>query len=173
MAAANRKLTSADITDFVINPLTGKLIKINSRIYKQLVKDKMLNLDNKTRKDNIVYESLDIDKNKMKKNPNMNLVKNNGKIKEYRRKATEDERHNNLIMNASKVVKKHLNDFSDDMTDEEIFKKVKVLLSQELIGDPPPKKNKIKIVEEKPMEVYNIEESDDDEGEQSDASNSP
>jgi len=53
----NRKITSNDITDFVVNPLTGKLIKINSRIYKQLVKDKILNLDNKTRKDNIVYDS--------------------------------------------------------------------------------------------------------------------
>lgn len=165
MPTTNRKVASVDITDFVVNPMTGKLIKINSRIYKQLVKDKMLNLDNNTRKDNIVYESLDIDKSKMKKNPNMNLVKNNGKIKEYRRKATENERHNNLIMNASKVVKKHLNEFSDDMDDEAIFKKVKVLLSQELIGDPPPKKEKIKIIEEKPMEVCNIEESEDDESE--------
>jgi disulfide oxidoreductase YuzD len=151
--------------------VTGKLIKINSRIYKQLVKDKILNLDNKSRKDNIVYNSLDIDKTKLKQNPNFNLVKNNGKIKEYRRKVTEDERHVNLIMNASKVVKKHLNEFSDSMTDDEIFKKVKVLLSQELIGEPPPKKEKIKIIEEKPIDSFDIEESD--ENSESDASDSP
>jgi hypothetical protein len=169
--SSNRKLTSSDITDFVVNPLTGKLIKINSRIYKQLVKDKILNLDNKTRKDNIVYNSLEIDKTKLKQNPNFNLVKNNGKIKEYRRKVTEDERHTNLIMNASKVVKKHLNEFSDSMTDDEIFKKVKVLLSQELIGEPPPKKEKIKIIEEKPIDSFDIEESD--ENSESDASDSP
>jgi len=170
--SSNKKLRSSDITDFVVNPLTGKLIKINSRIYKQLVKDKILNLDNKTRKDNIVYNSLEIDKTKLKQNPNFNLVKNNGKIKEYRRKVTEDERHVNLIMNASKVVKKHLNEFSDTMSDDEIFKKVKVLLSQELIGDPPPKKEKIKIIEEKPIDSFDIEESDESD-EESDASDSP
>ena len=168
--STNRKVVSKDITDFVVNPLTGNLIKINSRIYKQLVKDKILNLDNKSRKDNVVYDNLEIDITKLKKNPNLNLVKNNGKIKEYRRKVSENERHNNLIMTASKVVKKHLNEFSDEMSDDEIFKKVKVLLSQELIGEPPPKKEKIKIIEEKPMEVYNIEESDDDdEAENSDS----
>lgn len=165
----NRKLTSSDITDFVVNPITGKLIKINSRIYKQLVKDKILNLDNKTRKDNIVYDNLDIDKTKLKKNPGLHLVKNNGKIKEYRRKVTEDERHTNLIMNASKVVKKHLSEFSDEMTDDEIFKKVKVLLSQELIGDPPPKKEKLKIIEEKPMEIYNDSGSDESNDSDSDS----
>jgi len=168
----NGKLASDDISDFVVNPLTGKLIKINSRIYKQLVKDKILNLDNKTRKNNIVYDNLDIDKTKLKKNPNMNIVKNNGKIKEYRRKVTEDERHNNLILNASKVVKKHLNEFSDDMSDDDIFKKVKVLLSQELIGDPPPKKERVKIIEEKPMDIYNISNSDESD-EDSDGSTSP
>jgi len=169
---SNRKVASNDISDFVVNPITGKLIKINSRIYKQLVKDKILNLDNKTRKDNIVYDNLEIDKTKLKKNPGLHLVKNNGKIKEYRRKVTETERHTNLIMNASKVVKKHLNEFNDEMTDDEIFKKVKVLLSQELIGDPPPKKEKIKIVEEKPMEQYNITDSDNNE-EDSDSDLSP
>ena len=42
--------SNSDISDFVINPITGKLIKIGSRIYNQLMKDNILKLDPTTRK---------------------------------------------------------------------------------------------------------------------------
>jgi len=32
----NKQVLSKNINDFVINPKTGRLIKINSRIYRQL-----------------------------------------------------------------------------------------------------------------------------------------
>jgi hypothetical protein len=160
---SNKKVLSKNINDFVINPKTGRLIKINSRIYRQLLKDNMLNLDFNTRKNNIVYNDTDINKNKLKKNENLSLVYNNGKIKEYRRKITQEEANENLIKNASTVVKKNLHLFNDSMTEQETYDLFKKLTSQQLIGEPPPiEEPKVKIITNSP------ESSDTDDSESSD-----
>mgnify|MGYP006992525728 FL=1 len=55
MSNKQKGVTNRDISNYVINPVTGRLIKINSRKYHQLLKDKMLDLPAETRQNNIIY----------------------------------------------------------------------------------------------------------------------
>ena len=42
-------------SDFVVNPKTGRLVKINSRAYNQLLKDKILDIKTDRQK-NVLYD---------------------------------------------------------------------------------------------------------------------
>jgi hypothetical protein len=158
--------SNSDITDFVVNPVTGKLIKIGSRNYNQLLKDNILNLDPSTRKKTVVFDGDGDDefKKKLKVGENLNLVRRNGKIVENRRKITTMENIQHITKKSAEIVKEHINDFTDDMDDEQIYKKVKQLLSQKIIGDVEPPKKKFELLE--PLDngvVYNLSDSDSDE----------
>jgi len=145
--------------DYVVNPLTGMLIKIGSKKYLQLMKDNYLQLDPSTRKDNIVFDGPDPNntiKSKLKKNPNMNLKNCGDKIVEQRRKMNTVEHINNMTIKSANVIKKYMNEFNNEMPDDEVYAKVKKLLSQEIIGEP--KKNVQFIVKEP---VYNLESGDE------------
>lgn len=145
--------------DYVVNPLTGMLVKIGSKKYLQLMKDNYLQLDPTTRKDNVVFDGPDPDntiKSKLKKNPKMNLKNCGDKIVEQRRKMNTVEHINNMTIKSANVIKKYMNEFSDEMTDDEVYAKVKKLLSQEIIGEP--KKNVQFIVKEP---IYNLESGDE------------
>jgi hypothetical protein len=145
--------------DYVVNPLTGMLVKIGSKKYMQLMKDNYLQLDPNTRKDNVVFDGPDPDnkiKSKLKKNPKMNLKNCGDKIVEQRRKMNTVEHINNMTIKSANVIKKYMNEFSDEMTDDEVYAKVKKLLSQEIIGEP--KKNVQFIVKEP---IYNLESGDE------------
>lgn len=136
-----RKSLSKDISDFAVNPITGNLVKIGSRKYNQLLKDHILKLDPETRKDNIIFDGPadDIIKNKLKKNKNMNLVNKKNKIVEVRRKLTSREQFDVVMKEASKMIKQNMDEFKGDLSEEEIYLKVKKILSQQLIGDVKPK----------------------------------
>ena len=41
--------------NYVINPRTKRLVKVGSKTYKQLVKDKYLKMEFKTREKNVLY----------------------------------------------------------------------------------------------------------------------
>jgi hypothetical protein len=132
---------SDKLTDnYVINPRTGNPIKIGSKLYKQLLKDNILQLDFNTRKNPVVFNGTGDKEFKTKFNPskNMNLIYRNGKLVENRRKTTTVENINHITIKSAEVIKEHLNEFTDDMDDDEIYKKVKMLLSQKIIGEPPP-----------------------------------
>jgi hypothetical protein len=157
--------SNSDITDFVVNPITGKLIKIGSRIYNQLMKDNILKLDPSTRKKTVVYDG-DGDnelKKKLKVGDNLNLVRRNGKIVENRRKITTMENIQHITKKSAEIVKEHINDFTDDMDDEQIYKKVKHLLSQKIIGDVELPKKRFELLD--PLDsgpIYNLSDSDSD-----------
>jgi len=126
--------------NYVINPRTGKPLKIGSKLYKQLLKDNILQLDFNTRKNPVVFNGVGDKEFKAKFNPskNMNLIYRNGQLVENRRKTTTIENINHITLKSAEVIKEHLNEFTDDMDDDEIYKKVKMLLSQKIIGEPPP-----------------------------------
>jgi hypothetical protein len=68
-----------------------------------------------------------------------------------------------ITKKSAEIVKEHLNDFTDDMDDEQIYKKVKSLLSQKIIGDvkPQPKQFIVKDPVDDQI-VYNLSDSDSD-----------
>ena len=145
--------------DYVVNPLTGMLIKIGSKKYLQLLKDNYLQLDPSTRKDNTVFDGPDPDnkiKSKLKKNPKMNLKNCGDKIVEQRRKMNTVEHINNMTIKSAQVIKKYMNEFHDEMSDAEVYAKVKKLLSQEIIGTP---KKDVEFVVKEP--IYNLESGDE------------
>ena len=145
--------------DYVVNPLTGMLVKIGSKKYLQLMKDDYLQLEPSSRKDNVVFDGPDPDnsiKSKLKKNPKMNLKNCGNKIVEQRRKMNTTEHINNMTIKSANVIKKYMHEFTDDMTDDDIYLKVKKLLSQEIIGAPT--KNVQFIVKDP---IYNLESGDD------------
>lgn len=128
-------------SDFVINPLTGCFIKIGSKKYLQLVKDNYLQLNFKTRTHSLVYEgehAADVLPNVPLEEHSMLWIKDN-KIFKQRRKMTVAEHIDNTACKASMLIKNHLDEFNDNMTDEQIDKKVKQIIYQELIGQPPKK----------------------------------
>jgi len=157
--------SNSDISDFVINPLTGRLIKIGSRMYNQLMKDNILKLNPTTRKKTLVFDGTGDNefKKKLKVGDNLSLVRRNGKIVENRRKITTMENIQHITKKSAEIVKEHLNEFTDNMDDEEVYMKVKQLLSQKIIGDvekPTPK-----FILKDPLDdqcVYNLSDSDSD-----------
>ena len=140
MSNKQKKVINRDISDYVINPVTGRLIKIDSRKYHQLLKDKMLNLPIDTRKDNVIFngEVKKEDKEKFKVNKNMNLVTRNGKLVENRRKTTREEYLSHFTKKSAEVIKKNMDQFTDDMDDDAMYLTVKKLLAQEMIGEAKP-----------------------------------
>lgn len=130
--------TIADISEFVINPITGNLLRIGSKTYNQLMKDNLLKMDHKTRSDPIILQSGasdDIKKN-LRHDKDTILVKKNDKIYSQRRKLKTQEYINNTMLKSAEIIKYNLSDFTDDMTDDDIYKKVKQLIGQKMIGTP-------------------------------------
>ena len=162
---ATKTKSNSDISDFVINPLTGRLIKIGSRMYNQLMKDNILKLNPSTRKKTMVYDG-DGDnefKKKLKVGENLNLIRRNGKIVENRRKITTMENIQHITKKSAEIVKEHLNEFTDNMNDDEVYMKVKQLLSQKIIGDVEKPTPKFSLKD--PLDdqcVYNLSDSDSD-----------
>lgn len=165
-------LSIPDISDFVISPMTGQLVRINSKTYKQLMKDNILKKDPMTRKDPIVLDGGATEelKTKLKKEKDTILVKKDDKLFSQRRKLSNDEYLNNTILKSAEVVKNHLHEFTDDMDDDAIYKKVKKLIGQKMIGEPSQKitdrmKKKIKFKVSEPIDAqeYEISASENDE----------
>ena len=164
--------TIADISEFVINPHTGNLVRINSKTYKQLMKDNILGKDPKTRENPIVLDggATDDIKHKLRKEKDTILIKKDNKIYSQRRKLTNAEYLNNTMLKSAEVVKNHLHEFTDEMDDDTIYKKVKQLIGQKMIGEPSKKitdrikkKTKFKVSEPIDAQEYEINENTEEE----------
>lgn len=164
--------TIADISEFVINPHTGNLVRINSKTYKQLMKDNILGKDPQTRSNPIVLDGGATDelKKKIRREKDTILIKKDDKLYSQRRKLTMDEYINNTMLKSAEVVKNHLHDFTDDMDDDAIYKKVKQLIGQKMIGEPSKKitdrikkKTRFKICEPLDAQEYEINENTEEE----------
>ena len=121
--------------NYVINPRTKRLVKVGSKTYKQLVKDSYLKMAYKTREKNIAYKGKNAKevKENLIADDDIVLVAKKNKVYKHRRRMKDTERENNIISKATDLVKNHLDEFNDDMTDEEIDVKVHEIIQQLLV----------------------------------------
>jgi hypothetical protein len=130
-------------TDHVLNPHTGQPLKIGTKTYRKIVKDRCLNLNYDNRKDYIIFDGSDmgdIDLNKikakLKKQPDMIYIIKNRQIWAQRRKINMTEIINYIIKCTIDVLKNNvsLTDLSkmDDKNIEYVLTKE---INQKLVGD--------------------------------------
>ena len=130
-------------TDHVLNPHTGQPLKIGTKTYRKIVKDRCLNLNYDNRKDYIIFDGSDmgdIDLNKikakLKKQPDMIYIIKNRQIWAQRRKINMTEMINYIIKCTIEVLKNNvsLTDLSkmDDKNIEYVLTKE---INQKLVGD--------------------------------------
>jgi len=121
--------------NYVINPRTKRLVKVGSKTYKQLVKDSYLKMAYKTREKNVVYTGKNAKevKENLIADDDIVLVAKKNKVYKHRRRMKDTERENNIISKATDLVKNHLDEFNDDMTDQEIDARVHEIIQQLLI----------------------------------------
>ena len=130
-------------TDHVLNPHTGQPLKIGTKTYRKIVKDRCLNLNYDNRKDYIIFDGSDmgdIDLNKikakLKKQPDMIYIIKNRQIWAQRRKINMTEIINYIIKCTIEVLKNNvsLKELStmDDKNIEYVLTKE---INQKLVGD--------------------------------------
>ena len=130
-------------TDHVLNPHTGQPLKIGTKTYRKIVKDRCLNLNYDNRKDYIVFDGSDLGdidlnkiKAKLKKQPDMIYIIKNKQIWAQRRKINMTEMINYIIKCTIEVLKSNvsLTDLSmmDDKNIEYVLTKE---INQKLVGD--------------------------------------
>lgn len=126
MPKKNKK--TQDINDFIVNPITGKLIKIHSTKYNQLLKDGILKVSFKTRKNNIVYDGpnpADVITH-LKTDENSNLAIKGGKIRRQRIQLSRSDYIEKCIDNAYDIIKNDLDNIDiDNMDDDELKKTIR------------------------------------------------
>ena len=122
--ADKKKIKVQSINDFVVNPITGKLIKVHSTKYRQLIKDSILKVEYKTRKDNIVYDGEDPKKviKNLKTDEKSHLAIKKGKVIKERKRLQSKDYIEKTIDNAYDLIKNDLNDIDvDNMDDDELY----------------------------------------------------
>lgn len=125
------------MTEYVVNPKSGRLVKIYSKKYYQLVKDKFLDVDYDDRKHNILYEGphvADVKKN-MKTDDNSTLHITGDKIVKQRRKVTQDELIDNVIVHAIDILTNHMDKLNPDLSDADHDEIIKNLVHNSLVGN--------------------------------------
>ena len=120
-------------SDFIVSPVTGRLIKIHSRAYNQLLKDKVLDITS-DRSKNVIYDGPHAVavKSSLKHAENVYLHQKGDQILQYRRKLPSSELMDH-IMRASHVIKDNADKFTDDMSDTDIRNLARHLLAQHLV----------------------------------------
>jgi len=130
-------------TDHVLNPHTGQPLKIGTKTYRKIVKDRCLNLNYDNRKDYIVFDGSDLGdidlnkiKAKLKKQPDMIYIIKNQQIWAQRRKINMTEMINYIIKCTIEVLKNNvsLKELSE-MDDENIEYVLTKEINQKLVGD--------------------------------------
>lgn len=123
--------------DFVINPVTGRLVKINSRKHLQLIKDAILNIPPTGRVNKVLYEGnncKDVIKG-MKTDKKHVLVTRNGKIFKQTRKLNAFEYINHTVKKCVELIKNDVVDWDvDEMDEDELDEQVRELLHQKLVS---------------------------------------
>lgn len=130
-------------TSHVLNPHTGQPLKIGTKTYRKIVKDRCLNLNYDNRKDYIVFDGSDLGeidlnkiKAKLKKQPDMIYIIKNQQIWAQRRKINMIEMINYIIKCTIEVLKNNvsLKELSE-MDDENIEYVLTKEINQKLVGD--------------------------------------
>lgn len=130
-------------TNHVLNPHTGQPLKIGTKTYRKIVKDRCLNLNYDNRKDYIIFDGSDMDdidlnkiKSKLKKQPDMIYIIKNRQIWAQRRKINMTEMINYIIKCTIEVLKNNvsLKELST-MDDENIEYVLTKEINQKMVGD--------------------------------------
>jgi len=130
-------------TSHVLNPHTGQPLKIGTKTYRKIVKDRCLNLNYDNRKDYVVFDGSDLGeidlnkiKAKLKKQPDMIYIIKNQQIWAQRRKINMTEMINYIIKCTIEVLKNNvsLKELSE-MDDESIEYVLTKEINQKLVGD--------------------------------------
>lgn len=143
---------SQNKSDFVVNPLTGRLISTNSKTYRMIENNNLLHAQRK-KPQSLVYEGSDnleaMEQRKKIKNinPNCNLKVTQNKIVAINRKIPKTEYRNKIMTAGSNILKKSLRSNSglNEMTDDQMTEYFKTELYNELMGSnttQPPKPRK-------------------------------
>jgi hypothetical protein len=125
-------------SEYIINPLTGRLIKVGSKKYLQLLKDQILDLNHKDRENFMMYEGDDAPsvKEKLQVGDNYNLSLKNNKIVRTVKKIPIIDYIDHTITTAINLIKNDLDDLNiHKMSDDEVDDVIRGLLNQKLI-DP-------------------------------------
>jgi len=145
------------ISQFVQNPVSGRLVKIGSRTHKRLVASKLLNEPISTPHENIILEADDkVQAKELQSKLNVNMQKNKiitrrgTKVLKANRRPTRKETIDKVSTLASDVVLENKEELlNQDMTDEEMDCYIKNLIMLKLSGhdtvkkDIPPSPRKI------------------------------
>lgn len=151
MPTSNKTLKNMnDLSDWVVNPETGRLLKIGTRKYYDLVKDKILKMDGGSRKKNVIYKGSNLDDVKkcmVPRDDNIKIIKRNETLIESRRKVTRGEIIKELCIKASDVIKNNMDDL-EGLDGENLDKKVKQLINQKMVGDIASKKKEFVLADD-------------------------
>lgn len=151
MPTSNKTLKNMnDLSDWVVNPETGRLLKIGTRKYYDLVKDKILKMDGGSRKKNVIYKGANLDDVKkcmVPRDDNIKIIKRNETLIESRRKVTRGEIIKELCIKASDVIKNNMDEL-EGLEGDELDKKVKQMINQKMVGDIASKKKEYTIAED-------------------------
>ncbi len=166
------KQSKTTIDDFVVNPITNRLIKKGSKKYKQLITAKLLNeVKPSTAEENLIIEADTPDQaktlqSKLNKNiqPNKVITRRGTKVLKASRRPTREETINKISdLAISSVVESKDYLLEQDMTDEDMDKYIRGLIQQKLIGHntkatlpppPPPPTPEIKRISTKDYNEY-------------------
>jgi hypothetical protein len=144
---------SNELKDFIINPKSGRMIKINSRAYQKLVSQNVLKLE--PSKDTVIavcensQKAQELQKTLNKKSIGTNkIVSRRGKkVISSNRRITNEELVNSVSSLAISAVNENQDIFYDrNLTDEEVSSQIKRLIHQKLIGVKPVLKPEIKSI---------------------------
>ena len=151
MPTSNKTLKNMnDLSDWVVNPETGRLLKIGTRKYYDLVKDKILKMDGGSRKKNVIYKGSNLDDVKkcmVPRDDNIKIIKRNETLIESRRKVTRGEIIKELCIKASDVIKNNMDDL-EGLDGDALDKKVKQMINQKMVGDIASKKKEFVLADD-------------------------
>ena len=151
MPTSNKTLKNMnDLSDWVVNPETGRLLKIGTRKYYDLVKDKILKMDGGSRKKNVIYKGSNLDDVKkciVPRDDNIKIIKRNETLIESRRKVTRGEIIKELCIKASDVIKNNMDDL-EGLDGDALDKKVKQMINQKMVGDIVSKKKEFVLADD-------------------------
>jgi hypothetical protein len=148
---------SNELKDFILNPKTGRMIKINSRAYQKLVSQNILKLE--PCKDTVIADCKNLEAaqelqktlNKKSIGKNKIVSRRGKKLIASHRRITNEELVNSVSDLAITAVNENQDMFYDkNLTDEEVSSQIKRLIHQKLIGVKPEVKPIIKQVEANP-----------------------
>jgi len=164
MPTSNKTLKNMnDLSDWVVNPETGRLLKIGTRKYYDLVKDKILKMDGGSRKKNVIYKGSNLDDVKkcmVPRDDNIKIIKRNETLIESRRKVTRGEIIKELCIKASDVIKNNMDDL-EGLDGDSLDKKVKQLINQKMVGDIASKKKEFVLAEDDVVESSGEDDEED------------